>query len=114
MSDLRRIHTLSLVFAAAFAWGGLFLAPPASPPVEAQEVDCEDLAAPGLFTDTTVTTAELVVSAGVENCRVAGVIKPTADSNIGVEYRLPTNWNGKFLGLGGGGFGGSISQFAFN
>jgi pimeloyl-ACP methyl ester carboxylesterase len=117
MSDLLHVHTFSFVIAAVVAWGGLFLASPATPavlPVQAQEVACEDLAAPGLFPNTTITFAELVVSAGVQNCRVAGVIHPTLGSSIGVEYRLPTNWNGKFLGLGGGGFGGSISSGAFN
>jgi hypothetical protein len=43
-------------------------------------------------------------------CRVAGVIKPTNDSEIKVEVWLPSaNWNGKFHGVGNGGFAGSIS-----
>src|SRR5262249_31983261 len=75
---------------------------------------CQDLAAPGLFPDTRVTTAEMVVSGNVPNCRVVATIKPTPGSNIGVEYRLPTDWNTKFLGIGGGGFGGVISANAFN
>jgi feruloyl esterase len=74
---------------------------------------CEELATPGLFTDTTVSVAEMVDTAGVPNCRVVATIKPTPNSNIGVEYRLPTDWNTKFLGLGGGGFGGVISANAF-
>lgn len=42
-------------------------------------------------------------------CRVAGVIRPTADSYIRFEVWLPlTNWNGKYLGVGNGGFAGSI------
>jgi tannase/feruloyl esterase len=43
-------------------------------------------------------------------CRVAGVIRPTADSNIQFEVWMPgSGWNGKFQGVGNGGFGGSIS-----
>ena len=43
-------------------------------------------------------------------CRVAGVIRPSADSDIKFEVWMPTqNWNGKFNGVGNGGFAGSIS-----
>jgi len=43
-------------------------------------------------------------------CRVAGVIKPTSDSEIKFEVWMPiANWNGKFQGIGNGGFAGSIS-----
>jgi feruloyl esterase len=43
-------------------------------------------------------------------CRVAGVIKPSADSNIQFEVWMPaTGWNGKFQGIGNGGFAGAIS-----
>ena len=43
-------------------------------------------------------------------CRVAGVIKPTSDSNIQFEVWLPASgWNGKFQGAGNGGFAGLIN-----
>ena len=42
-------------------------------------------------------------------CRVTGVIKPSSDSNIQFEVWLPASgWNGKFRGIGNGGFAGSI------
>jgi feruloyl esterase len=42
-------------------------------------------------------------------CRVAGVLRPTADSDIKFEVWMPAeNWNGKFDGVGNGGFAGSI------
>lgn len=42
-------------------------------------------------------------------CRVAGVAKPTSDSEIHFEVWLPaTNWNGKFEQVGNGGFAGAI------
>jgi feruloyl esterase len=43
-------------------------------------------------------------------CRVAGSIKPTADSDIRFEVWLPVSgWNGKFQGIGNGGFAGTIN-----
>jgi len=42
-------------------------------------------------------------------CRVSGVIKPSADSNIPFEVWMPAaGWNGRFQGAGNGGFAGSI------
>jgi hypothetical protein len=42
-------------------------------------------------------------------CRVVALSNPTADSNIRIEVWLPlAGWNGKFMGLGNGGFAGSI------
>ena len=42
-------------------------------------------------------------------CRVAAKLKPTSDSEIGMEVWLPlTGWNGKYLAVGSGGWGGSI------
>ncbi len=43
-------------------------------------------------------------------CRVAGTIKPSPDSDIRFEVWMPSSgWNGKFQGVGNGGFAGSIS-----
>src|SRR5581483_7857572 len=45
-----------------------------------------------------------------EFCRIAGTTKPSADSDIRFEVWLPVSgWNGKFEGVGNGGFAGSIS-----
>jgi feruloyl esterase len=42
-------------------------------------------------------------------CRVTGIIKPSSDSNIYFEVWMPaSNWNGKFQGVGNGGFAGSV------
>jgi feruloyl esterase len=46
-------------------------------------------------------------------CRVVAMLKPTPDSDIGVEVWLPVaNWNGKFLAVGSGGWGGTIATAA--
>jgi hypothetical protein len=43
-------------------------------------------------------------------CRVGGVIRPSDDSDIKFEVWMPAeNWNGKYDGVGNGGFAGSIS-----
>lgn len=43
-------------------------------------------------------------------CRVAGVIKPTTDSDIKFEVWMPiTGWNGRFQQQGNGGFAGEIA-----
>jgi feruloyl esterase len=45
-------------------------------------------------------------------CRVEATVTPSADSHINVEVWLPvTEWNGRFLGVGNGGFGGSIAYY---
>ena len=42
-------------------------------------------------------------------CRVQGVLRPSADSHIAFEVWLPAeNWNGRFQGVGNGGFAGAI------
>ncbi|HYV03680.1 MAG TPA: tannase/feruloyl esterase family alpha/beta hydrolase [Blastocatellia bacterium] len=85
--------------------------------------NCEKLAELKLA-NTTITAAQ-VVAAGAFTpptgsaapyktlpafCRVTGVIKPTTDSDIKFEVWMPSSgWNGKFQGIGNGGFAGSIS-----
>ena len=45
-------------------------------------------------------------------CRVTITLTPTNDSSIRAELWLPApeHWNGKFQGIGNGGYGGSIAQ----
>jgi feruloyl esterase len=71
----------------------------------------------------TITSTEIVpagnfVPQGSKNglgelpsfCRVAALLTPTADSRIRIEVWLPvSHWNGKFLAVGSGGWGGSIA-----
>lgn len=48
------------------------------------------------------------------HCRLQIVLKPTPDSLINMEIWLPPadKWNGKFMGVGNGGFAGSIQGLA--
>ena len=77
--------------------------------------------------DTSITLAESVVSGSLsvsesgpllhglpKFCRVAGVIRPTPDSEIQFEVWMPQDkWNGRFLGVGNGGFAGNLWYQAF-
>jgi len=77
---------------------------------------CQALAAAGLFKDTTVSFARMVPADTAKGtpafCEVTATISPEARSHIGVVYRLPEGWNGKLLGVGGGGWAGNVSLFA--
>jgi feruloyl esterase len=45
-------------------------------------------------------------------CEIKAWLTPATGSRIGLVYRLPENWNGKILGLGGGGWAGNITLLA--
>jgi feruloyl esterase len=104
-------HLICQVFLAGTATFCMAFATQAS----AQGMPCEELARPGLLPDTRVSEAVRMSAAdGIPaHCRIVAVISPTSGSKIGVEYRLPDDWNGKFLGLGGGGLGGVIDPKDF-
>lgn len=42
-------------------------------------------------------------------CEVTATLSPAEGSAIGVVYRLPEQWNGKVLGIGGGGWAGNVT-----
>jgi len=85
--------------------------------------DCERLTSLKL-NDTSISSAQTVAAGafpapsgrGAQNyaelpsfCRVQGVIKPAADSEIQFEVWMPVaGWNGKYFSAGNGGFAGSI------
>ncbi|HJQ23265.1 MAG TPA: tannase/feruloyl esterase family alpha/beta hydrolase [Blastocatellia bacterium] len=105
-------RTLPLLLLAAFSFGAR--------PVAAQT--CERLSDLKLA-NTTITAAQSVAAGSFGSaaafkdlpafCRVTGVIKPTSDSEIKFEVWMPAaGWNGKFQGVGNGGFAGSITQAA--
>lgn len=63
----------------------------------------------------TITSTELVAANARDNangefCKVLGAIHPVSYNawDINFEVNLPTNWNGKSLQLGGGGFNGTL------
>jgi len=45
-------------------------------------------------------------------CRVRATLRPSTDSEIGIEVWLPAGWNGKLQAVGNGGWSGSIGYAA--
>ena len=93
-------------------------------PAQTPNAACSVLASQRLSA-TSLTTAEAVTGgsftpaggAAIANlppfCRVAGTIAPTSESQIRFELWLPLDtWNGKFSGVGAGGWAGTISYAA--
>jgi feruloyl esterase len=75
--------------------------------------NCADLVRPGLFPNTVVQTAVAIPADATTGtpafCEVTAQISPVAGSRITAVYRLPDNWNGRMLGLGGAGFAGILN-----
>jgi feruloyl esterase len=82
-----------------------------SGPVSAQDA-CTALAAVSI-PDTSIVSAKSVpanASTGTPSfCEVQATLSPVVGSRIGAVYRLPSNWNGKILGIGGGGSAGNVT-----
>jgi feruloyl esterase len=93
----------------------------------AQAGACENLSGRS-FGNATITAADAVtppftikdeimdqqITVSLPFCRTQGTIKPSPDSDIRFELWLPQDsaWNGKYEGVGNGGFAGSISYHA--
>jgi feruloyl esterase len=75
---------------------------------------CEGLKGSAAFEQTEVTGTTRLPAEGdlPARCEVQAVIRPAEGSEIGVVYRLPDNWNGKLLALGGGGWMGNTTPQA--
>jgi Tannase and feruloyl esterase len=113
----RRIARVLMLSAVAVAM--IFVA--AQPAFAAS---CESLSSLKL-PDTTITSAQLVGAGAFEApagtspaifkelpafCRVTAEIKPAKESDVKLEVWMPASgWNGKFDGVGNGGFAGSIT-----
>jgi feruloyl esterase len=85
----------------------------AAPAVLADAGRCSALQTAGKFADTTVREAKYVAADATRGspafCEITGVISPNPKSHITAVYRLPENWNGRMLGIGGGGWAGNIT-----
>ncbi|MEP7247644.1 MAG: tannase/feruloyl esterase family alpha/beta hydrolase [Gammaproteobacteria bacterium] len=79
----------------------------------AERAACESLTTAGLFSHTSITSARSIPADLSKSlpayCEVTGSVTPVPGSKIGVVYRLPDSWNGKMLGLGGGGWAGNTT-----
>jgi hypothetical protein len=122
MSEIARSrHKLLLPLAMGVA---------ACAPAPTRAAPCDSIAKLSL-PNTTITSARIVptgtfrLPAGVRRpsvemfsafdrlrafCRVQATITPSSDSHITLEVWLPeSGWNGKYLGIGNGGFAGSVA-----
>ena len=85
----------------------------ASPALAADFVTCEGLVQETRFPQTRIRTSKDIAANAQTGlpayCEVTATISPNRQSSIGVVYRLPRDWNGKFYGVGGGGFAGNLS-----
>jgi feruloyl esterase len=107
---IRRLFAGTLVASIPlFAHASLAAAPP---------VDCATLVALTI-PDVTINAATTVAGSQTAMtlppfCRVEATARPTSDSEIKFEVWIPVSeaWNGKFQGVGNGGYQGSISYAA--
>jgi hypothetical protein len=76
-------------------------------------VTVAEIVAAGMFTPPNLKSGEEappVLKSTPAFCRVTARLAPTADSDIKLEIWLPAHdWNGKFKGVGNGGFAGHIN-----
>jgi feruloyl esterase len=79
----------------------------------ANDAACAALKNQDSVPDLTIVSTKMITADPKQQlpsfCEVIAEIRPTAGSNIGVVLRLPEDWNGKFLGIGGGGFSGNVT-----
>ena len=110
MRAMRMLGWMLLVGSASAAWAAPDCAGlKATRMSEAQITEASSIA-PGAFAPADPAAAPAAIfSALPAFCRVVGVIRPTADSQIGFELWLPENWNGRYLQAGNGGFAGKIN-----
>jgi len=110
-TERRRLIRLAGFAGQALAAGVLLLIL-ASPRAEAAGIACTALASTA-FPGAKVTAASMVAADPAKGlpayCEVTGVASPAPGSHIGVVYRLPEAWNGKLLGVGGGGWAGNVT-----
>ena len=100
----KRVERLGL--AAGLAIGAGFLVASGA---QAQEAECARLAQ-SPFDRTTVLSSKSIpaAEAAPAHCEVTATVAAEPGSRIGVVVRLPASWNGKLVGLGGGGWAGNV------
>ena len=98
-----------------FAIGGAALAALALLPAQADAAggtaECAALAKSAGSAGVTISASRWIAAAGglPAFCEVQATLNPAPGSAIGVVYRLPQDWNGKILGIGGGGWAGNVT-----
>lgn len=74
---------------------------------------CGKLATTPSFSATSILSTKGILTNAQSGlpafCEIRAAISPVEGSHIRALYRLPVNWNGKVLGIGGGGFAGNLT-----
>src|SRR5262245_13977692 len=100
------IRSHALIAAFAGLTGGIAMA----------QDTCSPFATKPQLENTTIVAATSVAADSAQgvpaHCEVQATISPVPGSKIGAVYRLPARWNGKVLGIGGGGFAGNVRAAA--
>ncbi|MBK7117331.1 MAG: tannase/feruloyl esterase family alpha/beta hydrolase [Proteobacteria bacterium] len=108
-------RTVSWAVLCAMGLAGAAMAAEAPSLAGSPEARCAALQGATGFANTTISRTQRVLPAGggmAPYCEVTATISPVPGSKITAVYRLPDNWNGKMLGLGGGGWSGNITTQA--
>ena len=102
--------------AAAIGMAGVAAGAEAPATGGSPDVRCAQLQGATGFPNTTITKTQRVLAdakAGLPSfCEITALVSPVAGSKITAIYRLPDNWNGRMLGLGGGGWAGQVGLTA--
>jgi feruloyl esterase len=80
-------------------------------PMPAAATPCTSLKFLQLKHSTITSATDTTLPGPLAFCRVTATLTPMSDSTINIEVWLPeTTWNGRFVGIGGGGFQGPITN----
>lgn len=102
------MRTASFIALAIAMGAGVATAPAVAQDGEAAR--CEAVVSGNALGGRNVAARWVAAEAGLPAyCEVSGTLSPASGSSIGVVYRLPANWNGKLLGIGGGGWAGNVT-----
>ena len=83
-----------------------------APRAAAAQDACQGLTSASLPRATIVAATSVPANATTKApafCEVRATLSPAPGSQIGAVYRLPVDWNGKVLGVGGGGSAGNVT-----
>ena len=104
------MRTLAAVGTAALALAACTTGEDESPAtVMASAEDCSSFDTSVLGTQSASANWIEAAEGAPAFCEVTATLAPAEGSAIGVVYRLPAEWNGKLLGIGGGGWAGNVT-----
>ena len=108
----RQTYAFLASLVGAVVAGAVLVAATPAPWAAAAGTPCASLASDA-FSGAKVSGARLIAADPAKAlpayCEVTAIASSTPGSHIGVILRLPEGWNGKLLGVGGGGWAGNVT-----